>query len=420
MNVLAEIKMSYICIEKEKEQTKTVKELVLEIIDKVTDSRDNKSIKVNEFKGLDIHYRIVQKKELNRCYFEIISSARVNKAVSSLKIIDNALFKSPLQRHFHCIKNYDGISESFCKRLYPKYAEFERKLRSIVLLILTEAYGSEWKNETVSEQLLSEIKETAKGNVTLSTLLENMDLSTLEGYLFDKREVDYIKILDEKFSAESLKKLQKEEICQIIEQMRPTSLWERHFEKFGSVDSWKRKIEEIHDIRNKVAHQKTISEEEFIQINKKMNSINRELSSAIIGIQEDNFTELGMIDVLGSFAILASKMANVVESQAFFDVITSFNNKIQELVKPIVQICHSEGITQFANLLKPYADINSEKITGGMIAGLNTLSQRLPNTKEIGNNLIGFQKLARQLEAVEMAQAVNNILPNVNITEKAD
>ena len=59
-------------------------------------------------------------------------------------------------------------------------------------------------------------------------------------------------------SVECLEKLEKEEICSIIEEMRETSLWERHFEKYGKQKDWEKKISEVHKIRNKVAHKKTI------------------------------------------------------------------------------------------------------------------------------------------------------------------
>lgn len=209
-------------------------------------------------------------------------------------------------------------------------------MRSLVLFILTKAYGSNWQKETVSEELLSVLKENAHGNVSLNETLENMDLATLEKYLFEKRHVDYPAVLEEKLSSKNLEDLEKEDICMIIEEMRPTSLWERHFEKYGSQDTWMSKIKEIHDTRNKVAHHKTISINEFMMISKKLNSIIRDLSNAIEGIGEENFTEYGVVDVLVSFATIVKKlMENIAESKAFWDVLKGFNAKIQEIVKPI-------------------------------------------------------------------------------------
>lgn len=228
---MAEIKMSYIFIEKEKHESKTTQEILLDILDGVVQERSEKKFKVNE---IEVQYRIIQKRNSNRCFLEVTSEARINKLIPTIQKVDNALLKSTQQRYYHSIRDYDGISESFCKKLYPKYAEFERKIRSLVLFILTEAYGSRLIHETVPDDMLDAIKKNAYGNVSLNELLENMDLATLEAYLFEKKEVNYLQILNEQLSSNNLENLSKEEICEIIESMRPTSLWERHFEKFGS------------------------------------------------------------------------------------------------------------------------------------------------------------------------------------------
>ena len=54
----------------------------------------------------------------------------------------------------------------------------------------------------------------------MNETLENMDLNILETYLFEKTPVDYAGIINEKLSVECLEKLEKEEICSIIEEMR--------------------------------------------------------------------------------------------------------------------------------------------------------------------------------------------------------
>ena len=235
---MAEIKMSYIFIEKQKHETKKLQEILLEIIDNTVETRDDEVLTVD---NVNINYRIIQKRNSKRCFLEMISKERVMRSVPALQKVDRALFTSNQQRYYHSIRDYDGISESFCKRLYPKYAEFERRLRSLVLFILTKAYGSNWQTETVSDEMLAVLQEKAHGRVSLNETLENMDLANLETYLFEERHVNYPNIINEKLSVKQLEELDKEEICAIIEKMRPTSLWERHFEKFGSQETWKKK-----------------------------------------------------------------------------------------------------------------------------------------------------------------------------------
>ena len=131
---MAEIKMSYIFIEKQKHESKTLQEILLEIIDNAVEVRDDDFLEID---NIDVQYRIIQKKKSEYCFLEMTSKARVNRSIPALKKIDDALFKSRQQKYYHSIRDYDGVSENFCKRLYPKYAEFERKLRSLVLFILT-------------------------------------------------------------------------------------------------------------------------------------------------------------------------------------------------------------------------------------------------------------------------------------------
>lgn len=287
----------------------------------------------------------------------MVAKERVNYSIAALKKVDNALFKSNQQRYYDGIRDYDGISENFCKRLYPKYAEFERKLRSLVLFILTKAYGNKWQKKTISEEQLKDLKEKSHGNVSLNETLENMDLSMLEIYLFEKRHVDYSKVINTKLSSKYLKELNKNEICSIIEGMRPTSLWERHFEKFGSQESWMKKIVDVHKVRNKVAHQKTISIEEFTATIKQLNLINKDLTRATEGIREANFTQLSIVDILGSFCITAGRLAkDIVDPKALGNVILKFVAKIQEMEKPSEEIYQNN----LSNMLSALGKVSKE------------------------------------------------------------
>lgn len=53
---MAEIKMSYIFIEKQKHESKTMREILLEIIDNTVETRDDEFLKVD---NVDASYRII-------------------------------------------------------------------------------------------------------------------------------------------------------------------------------------------------------------------------------------------------------------------------------------------------------------------------------------------------------------------------
>jgi len=390
---MAEIKMSYIFITKEIHNQKLIKEILIDIIDNVVEERVDDRLKID---NINAKYRIIQKKGSNRCYFEMIANERVNRSIPALLKIDSAIFKSKEQKYFFAIRDYDGISESFCGRLYPKYAEFERKLRSLILFILTKAYGSSWQEETVSEEMLSAIKKRAHGNISLNETLENMDLDNLETFLFEKREVDYLTIINEELSKELLQKLEKDQICEIIDNMRPTSLWQRHFEKFGSQDKWEKSIQDIHKTRNKVAHQKTISLEEYTDINKKLNKINRDLTNVTENIRKENFTEHSIIDILASFITLSTAITKVIaQSEAMQDVVKSFS----EVLKRTKAFQNIEVGKSFAKLGRTYLALNKlNNIQNNIIETTNVFNENIKYIDEIQKN---FQSISIAIENKE-------------------
>lgn len=409
---MAEIKMSYIFLEKEKHDSKSLQEILLDVIN---DSIEFRYERIFSVEGIDVSYRIIQKQNSKRCFLELSAKERVNKSILALQKIDTAFFKSNQQKYYHCIRDYDGISESFCKRLYPKYAEFERNLRSLVLFILTEAYGSDWMIETISEEQLHALQKNAHGKVSLNEVLENMDLAMLESYLFDKRQVDYLNIISEMLSTKCLEGLEKDEICAIIEDMRPTSLWERHFKKFGTQEFWMEKILEVHKTRNKVAHQKNISTEEFTTIKKKLNLVNRDLIKASEGIREENFTEYSSVDILRSFAEMATKLTkSIIESSAFRDVMKGFNAKIQEMTRHIAVAYKNEltgALTSLGQVSKDYSlrMVQSElsdslNIVGKSLEAARIAADTVPNSKAISSNIVSSSLLKNSNRAISNIQ----------------
>lgn len=379
--------MSYIFIEKKKHESKTIKEILLEIIDGVVQARDDYILKVDD---MNIRYRIIQKKKSTRCYLEMVSKGKANCCISALQKVDETLFKSSMQKYYHAIRDYDGISESFCKRLYPKYAEFERKLRGFILFILTEAYGGDWKKKTVSDELLDKIEKNAHGKVSLNEILENMDLNMLEIYLFEKN-VDYSKIISEKLSPERLEKLEKAEICSVIEEMKPTSLWERNFETYGSQKDWEDKISKIHIARNKVAHQKTIRIEEFNEVDRKLNKVNSNLTSIIEKIRDNNFTEDSKADILASFNALTEQLSKIANQLRISQkVMIDFSNNISESLKPLAEALNN---------------LNSEIAQSVMVKSLSTISENFASFK----NLEGIEMSAKVFsDTDEMSSTTSN------------
>lgn len=109
---MAEIKMSYILIEKQKHESKTMQEVLLEIIDNTIETRDDEFLRID---NVDVSYRIMQKRNSKRCFLEMTSKERVTRSIPALQKIDRALFTSNQQRYYHSIRDYDEYPRAFVK-----------------------------------------------------------------------------------------------------------------------------------------------------------------------------------------------------------------------------------------------------------------------------------------------------------------
>ncbi len=127
----------------------------------------------------------------------------------------------------------------------------------------------------------------------------------------------------------------------------------------------------------------------FTAINKKLNALNRDLTNAIEGIREENFTEYGVVDILGSFAtLIGQKIRDVFQSQSFKDVIIGFNAKVQEIVKPMMDVYNS-GITEaLGNVAKSYMDIGLGIEQLEMVKNMSGLAEQFAITSSITDSLM--------------------------------
>lgn len=356
-----------------------------------------------------IYYEISHKSRSNRVYIKLFTSMRFDKGVKSIEKLDDSLFRSDFKKYADIMRGEDGASALLSEKLYPKYAQYERSLRHLVLLVLTKAFGGDWIYKTLSEDKLDEIKKRSKGgNVSLTEVLELFDLKQLEGYLFDKREVDYLNYINNQLYDTNLDKMSKDEICRVIDNMRPKSLWEKHFQDIGDEKKWKEQLESIHNCRNKVAHHRRITYEEYIETNHRLKIINKQISDAVSIIQNRDFSNIKSIDLLGGFALLVNSVKELFSKYVFSGLISEINNAIQQKTEPIVE--------SFINAIDAYRHagrIIADK-TQPLIEKINLEQMKIMShmNQNMNNEIIKKKKL--EFEAMEMAERINVIAKDSN------
>lgn len=192
---------------------------------------------------------------------EVDYTQSVNAKILS-KVHDRIIKGSHRSEH-HIITSYSGASEYYCDKLYPLINSFERKLRLIVMFMVTFEHGEKWIENSFQDELIDALKSKEKSKLVENALYE-MTIFQVEDYLFKKwRNIDSEVFLDNQLSALELKTLSKENIIELIENNKSYSLWERIFEDRINIVGLQKKLESIRVIRNKVAHSKIISYEDF-------------------------------------------------------------------------------------------------------------------------------------------------------------
>lgn len=155
---MADIVMSYIIIKKDNDDV--IESKIIEYLDKSGFKfKDNSFILGDKIVDFDLHH----KKDDDRYYLTLHSSIRFKSNVESLEIFDACLNKSDFQRYASVIRGYDGVSAVLSEKLYPLYAQYERSLRQLIVLVLTKAFGNKWIDETISRDELNDLKGKAKG-----------------------------------------------------------------------------------------------------------------------------------------------------------------------------------------------------------------------------------------------------------------
>lgn len=323
---MAVTRMSYILIEKDKcEDQQSIEDVCREILAEVCNEYNENFLgALYHDRLIHITYRINQKDKSDKCYLELISKDRENANIAILEQIDSYLKSTPKQKYFSIINDYDGVSEYYCRRLYPKLAEFERLLREFILVILTKAYGVNWFSETSTEEIAKPVKERAQGN---KNIIEHMDYNNMEKFLFEPHKPDIDVMFNNDLSVENIQKMNIDELKAAIEKNRPKSLWEVEFQKYGAAEVWQNDFKEIHATRNKVAHNKSISNAEFKRVNRVMMRLIRDLKTTIKDLQEQEFNDITVINVMGN---LAQSIQPIYNPEEFRETMLSMTKIVSE------------------------------------------------------------------------------------------
>ena len=373
---MAFIEMNYILIDKKTDDNKNARQIALEYLKKSGFVFEDGKIIVDAKNY--VTYRFDHKRGSNRYYLSLSANMRINNAWLCLEKLDSCL-GGEINRLVAVTKSFDGLSASYCEKLYPRFGTFERKVRQLIILVLTKAFGDNWVNETIPKEKQDELKAKAKGKLNTREILEQFDLAELEAFLFAERELDYKEFLQNDLGIEKLGGMTKEEIVDKLREMRPKSLWSQNFADIGNEQSWKTNILSIHDCRNKIAHHKSINRTEYIRVVKTIKGLNKDLDEAIANLQHRDFTDENRVDILSGFKAMAGMNIRLSELFSLYDF-SALNKSITMAVQNAVNISASvQKIMEAANRINPIIQSIAASIPPpDVLSGISRIALDIP------------------------------------------
>lgn len=249
----------------------------------------------------------------------IIEDGSEETIIKFMKEIDKTIISNDkLCENYIIITSYDSISEYYCNKVYPKLNEFERKFRKLLYITYTAQFKKSYFEITTSKELQSKTKEKIKSkkeDYRIQNYLYSLDFYAFKQLLFEKSWNEY----DEKQLNKYLKKhsdlteLTDLEIRNKMLSIHPTNDWERLFSNKGLDENFENIITKIGEIRNIVAHNKIIKEEEYNELLELLENSIITIDKAINITETEDFRKINnekVTETMEKFAETLKKITN--------------------------------------------------------------------------------------------------------------
>ncbi|VEI73691.1 Uncharacterised protein [Serratia fonticola] len=181
---------------------------------------------------------------------------------------------------------WDDIGRHYAYQAYPLINDVENVMRKLISKFMLINVGMEWSKETIHPELAKKIKDYDEDDVYLNDLYK-LDFINLSDMLFKKKRDISLDDLDRVLANTTFKEEDTNKILKFL----PRSNWEKFFSNIIGVkaQSLEEKWKLLYKLRNKVAHNRSLTKEDLEKIKGLTNSVNQILKGAI--------DKLGEIDV---------------------------------------------------------------------------------------------------------------------------
>jgi len=295
---------------------------------------------------------------LNDCYLNIqVDNKTKIQCVKLLEYVNFELYnpENKIEQTFTMVTSYDAISEFYCNKIFVKFAHFERLFRRLLFNIYILNYGNDYYKKTISQDIIAK----AKGNIRakkqkdeqyLKEFFYSLDYGDLQNILFASKWTSVDEANKQNFLSkhDNLSELSDEELRKFIQGINAKSDWERLFKDKITRPDIEDDMEYIRKQRNKVAHSKLFTHDDYVDSLKTLNVLLKSVDKAIGLTQDKDFWEKNLTALTASLQIVkesfkefSAQISKMFASIKISDMLAPFKqiaSQIQSYYKPIREL----------------------------------------------------------------------------------
>lgn len=183
---------------------------------------------------------------------------------------------------------WDDIGRHYAHKSYPLINDVENVMRKLISKFMLINVGMDWSKEAIHPDLVSKIERFEENDVHLNDLYK-LDFIHLSDVLFKKKRDINLDELDRVLAKKEFTEDDKNKILKFL----PKSNWEKYFSELLGEKSQnlEKKWEILYKLRNKVAHNRFLTREDFEKIKGITSQVKETLIIAINKLGEINLDE---------------------------------------------------------------------------------------------------------------------------------
>lgn len=171
----------------------------------------------------------------------------------------------------------DDLSSARCIEAYPIIHHLENKMRKLITKFMLTNIGLGWSKDSTPKEVVDSIKSTKPKE---TNFLHEVDFIQLSKFLFNSyASLDSKKVIEKIKEAKSVQDLDLEELREFV----PQSNWERYFATIVdcSNEFLQKRWERLYELRNKVAHNRFIAQDELDELKVLSSEVDDKLQAAL-------------------------------------------------------------------------------------------------------------------------------------------